>query len=188
MNSFRRKKPIGVVFFLLALLTLMFLYRSLFWETRYDDIPISSQEPTSVADLAPASGSDNQAAETTAKPAEPAPEPIESDPGPTEPEPAPETAPEPEPSLETREVLLAQCLADKGAVMHGAHWCGYREKQKKEFGSAFQYIEYVECTEEPELCSIKGVEGYPSWVLSDGSVLAGYYSLVDLAALVDCPY
>src|ERR1700756_4791741 len=40
---------------------------------------------------------------------------------------------------------FARCISAKGAKMYGAFWCPHCEEQKEQFGSSFQYVNYVEC-------------------------------------------
>lgn len=80
---------------------------------------------------------------------------------------------------------FAQCLSDKGAVMYGAYWCSHCKAQKAEFGSAFEYINYVECTEKPDQCTAAGVEGYPTWKIAS-TTLVGQQPLEILASETSC--
>jgi hypothetical protein len=87
---------------------------------------------------------------------------------------------------------LAECLTEKGAVMYGAYWCSNCERQKLDFGSSFQYINYVECAEgdpegkaQPQVCEEKGITGYPTWI-ADGQKLVGRQPLNKLAELTGC--
>lgn len=56
-----------------------------------------------------------------------------------------------------------QCLASKDVKIYGANWCGYTQALVENLGG-FEVVSpiYVECTEETELCSQEGVEGYPT--------------------------
>ncbi|MFH0806123.1 MAG: hypothetical protein V1885_00080 [Candidatus Brennerbacteria bacterium] len=85
-------------------------------------------------------------------------------------------------------VELAQCLAGKGAIMYGTKTCPYCRAEKAAFGEAFQYISYVECTEEPNRCVEAKVEGVPLWTFSDGTRLEGKQGLEGLARAASCPY
>lgn len=60
---------------------------------------------------------------------------------------------------------FAKCLTDKGWVMYGAAWCSHCKTQKELFGSSFQYIKYVECPDNTQLCLDKGVNGFPTWII-----------------------
>jgi hypothetical protein len=78
---------------------------------------------------------------------------------------------------------FAQYLTGEGISMAGTDWCGHCKDQKELFGSSFQYIDYHNCDEEPGWCSERGVPGYPTWVLSDGSIYPGVKSIDDLKEL-----
>ncbi len=80
---------------------------------------------------------------------------------------------------------FAQCLTDNGATMYGAEWCGYCKKQKQMFGDSFQHINYVECPQNEELCSEKGVTGYPTWIIN-GETYRGLQELSVLASATGC--
>ncbi len=69
--------------------------------------------------------------------------------------------------------VFAQCLKDKNVTMYGAAWCPHCQAEKKRFKGAFKYIKYVECPDNVALCTQKGIEGYPTWELGDGTKLAG---------------
>ncbi len=81
---------------------------------------------------------------------------------------------------------LAKCLSDSGAKLYGAYWCPHCQEQKDLFGDAVEYLPYVECTEEAEACAEAGIQGYPSWILADGTVLLGGQSLDTLAQATGC--
>jgi hypothetical protein len=81
---------------------------------------------------------------------------------------------------------FAQCLTDQGALMYGTYWCPLCSRQKAVFGNAWQFIGYVECTEDPQRCIRAGVQGYPTWVLQDGSKLVGMQLLESLAQASGC--
>ena len=42
---------------------------------------------------------------------------------------------------------FARCLTGAGAIYYGASWCPHCAAQNKLFGTAFQSIRYVECSE-----------------------------------------
>jgi hypothetical protein len=81
---------------------------------------------------------------------------------------------------------FAQCLTDKGFIMYGAEWCSYCKANIRAFGKAFEYIEYVECPENIDLCVEKGIEGYPTWISGEGQVYRGLQSMANLAAASGC--
>ena len=80
---------------------------------------------------------------------------------------------------------LAQCLTERGAVMYGTEWCGYCQKQKEMFAESFQYIKFVDCDADKEVCTAAGVTGYPTWEI-DGQTYPGLKSLEQLASLAGC--
>jgi hypothetical protein len=84
-------------------------------------------------------------------------------------------------------VQFAQCLASKGATMYGAAWCPHCQREKARFGDAFKYVPYVECPQNMQLCLDKGVQGYPTWIFSDGTRLEGEQELVDISKASGCP-
>ncbi|MFA5926881.1 MAG: protein disulfide isomerase family protein [Patescibacteria group bacterium] len=84
---------------------------------------------------------------------------------------------------------LAKFLAQRGAVMYGAYWCPHCKSQKKAFGDAFKYVNYVECdasgeNANPDECAAKGITGYPTWIYQ-GKSYSGFRSLSQLAQMVD---
>lgn len=80
---------------------------------------------------------------------------------------------------------FAKCLTSKGAAMYGADWCGHCRNQKKMFGDSFQYINYIECPQNQQLCREKGIRGYPTWIVN-GQLLVGEQSLQSLASAAGC--
>lgn len=85
---------------------------------------------------------------------------------------------------------FAQCLTDAGVTMYGAWWCPHCENQKNLFGSAFDSVDYVECSTAArtmnQTCQDAGIQGYPTWEFADGSRLAGEQSLQTLADKSGC--
>ena len=81
---------------------------------------------------------------------------------------------------------FAQCLTDKGLVMYGAAWCPHCQREKKGFGEAFKYVSYVECPDNPKLCTEKGISGYPTWILEDGTKLEGEQGVEKLSTVTGC--
>lgn len=85
------------------------------------------------------------------------------------------------------QVAVARHLSDRGVVMYGAYWCPHCADQKKLFGGAFKYVNYVECDPNgkdarPALCQLKGIKGYPTWEVS-GKLYEGTLPLAELARL-----
>jgi len=84
---------------------------------------------------------------------------------------------------------FAQCLAKAGAVMYGAAWCPHCQAQKAAFGNSFQYIKYVECPDNTQLCIDKGVQGYPTWIMGTTTIAEGFdgdNTMKLLASSTDC--
>lgn len=81
---------------------------------------------------------------------------------------------------------FAQCLTQKGAAMYGADWCSHCQNQKRAFGSAFKHVEYVQCPHNQQLCTEKGVTGYPTWLFPDGTRLTGEQTLEQLSRSSGC--
>lgn len=79
--------------------------------------------------------------------------------------------------------VFAQYLTGQGISMGGTDWCPHCKDQKELFGSSFQYIDYHNCDNEPGWCNERGIEGYPTWVFSDGSLYPGTQSIERLKAL-----
>lgn len=83
---------------------------------------------------------------------------------------------------------LAKFMSEKGLVMYGAYWCPHCQDQKKLFGDAWQYVDYVECDEKgpnanPQECAANGITGYPTWIYN-GEKISGAKSLSELAQIV----
>jgi phage baseplate assembly protein gpV len=86
---------------------------------------------------------------------------------------------------------FAQCLSARQIKIYGAYWCPHCADQKEVFGSAFQYVAYVECgikgsrAEAPE-CLQAGVKRFPTWQFADGERKEGTMQLKDLSAESGC--
>ena len=94
---------------------------------------------------------------------------------------------------------LATCLADKGVKEYGAFWCPHCADQKKMFGKAYDIILVPDAggrlptackgqRANVDECLIKGVDGYPTWILPEGKRLEGTQSLETLARVAGCEY
>lgn len=85
---------------------------------------------------------------------------------------------------------FAQCLTTSGVTMYGAWWCPHCENQKELFGSAFDSMNYVECSTAArtmnQTCKDAGIEGYPTWEFGDGSRLSGEQTMRTLADKSGC--
>lgn len=87
---------------------------------------------------------------------------------------------------------FATCIKDSGAIFYGAFWCPHCQSQKAAFGASAKYLPYVECStpdgkSQLPICTNAGVEGYPTWKFSDGTVETGNIPLPRLSELTSCP-
>ena len=91
---------------------------------------------------------------------------------------------------------LAKCITANGGVEYGTFWCPKCAQVKKNFGSSFQYIKYVECdargeSEQSELCLQKGIDKYATFIFNDDpnkdNWLVGVPTFEELAAKSGCP-
>jgi len=88
---------------------------------------------------------------------------------------------------------FAQCITDSGAKMYGAYWCGHCNDQKEAFGSAWDKINYIECSAndddgQAQQCTNAGITGYPTWEFGDGSRVGGKQTMEFLANKTGCEY
>ncbi len=81
---------------------------------------------------------------------------------------------------------FAKCVTNKGLTMYGAVWCAHCINEKKAFGNSFKFINYVECPDNIQLCSDKGVNGYPTWIDAVGKKYEGEQGLAGLARITGC--
>jgi hypothetical protein len=86
---------------------------------------------------------------------------------------------------------FAKCLTKNGAKMYGAWWCTHCADQKKLFGFAFQYVNYIECSPpgqrtQNDVCKQVGLKGYPTWQFADGTRAEGALHLEALSEKTGC--
>jgi hypothetical protein len=81
---------------------------------------------------------------------------------------------------------FAKCLTEKNVVMYGSETCPHCQNQKKMFGDSFQYINYVECSENPSACTEKGVQYIPTWSVNGSLQSSGEKTLNELSSLTGC--
>jgi hypothetical protein len=82
--------------------------------------------------------------------------------------------------------IFAKCLTGKDITMYGAAWCSHCTSEKKNFGDSFKYVQYVECPDNIQLCTDKGVVGYPTWIDGAGVKHEGEQGLSGLASITGC--
>jgi hypothetical protein len=88
--------------------------------------------------------------------------------------------------------VFAKCLTAKKAKMYGLYWCPHCAEQKEVFGSAFQYVNYVECgvpgtKKETEECKAFGIQHFPTWEFADKSRKEAVLQLDQLSKQTGCP-
>ena len=87
---------------------------------------------------------------------------------------------------------FAKCLASKNAKMYGLYWCPHCAEQKREFGSSFHYVPYVECAsaQDPHeltpACKAAGVKLFPSWQFGNDPPKEGVLTLEALSQKTGC--
>jgi hypothetical protein len=86
---------------------------------------------------------------------------------------------------------FAKCLAEKKATMYGSFLCPHCDDQKKLFGSSFQYVPYVECSERGSRqmtfpCMVAHIRFTPTWIFEDGERRVGLQPLKGLSEKTGC--
>ena len=85
---------------------------------------------------------------------------------------------------------FAKCLTQNNVKMFGAFWCSHCANQKEMFGSGFQYITYVECSNDDktqnDLCKGENIKGYPTWEFKDKNRVSGELTFAKLSQLSGC--
>jgi hypothetical protein len=86
---------------------------------------------------------------------------------------------------------FAQCLTTKGLTLYGSIYCGHCSEQKKMFGDSWKHITYVECSlpnapGQSQACTSAGIEAYPTWKYSNGSIVLGRQSFQKLSEMSGC--
>lgn len=81
---------------------------------------------------------------------------------------------------------FAKCLAEKQVVMYGADWCPHCQNEKKAFGDAFSFVNYIECPKDPKRCLAANISGYPTWAFPDGKRLIGEQGVEKLSLESGC--
>lgn len=83
---------------------------------------------------------------------------------------------------------FAQCLTENGATMYAAWWCPHCQQQEADFGSAFKYIDRVECSSPNsntfDLCP--NIQSTPTWEKADGEQIVGAVPFSILAEEFGC--
>ncbi|MBD3270250.1 hypothetical protein GF376_01875, partial [Candidatus Peregrinibacteria bacterium] len=58
---------------------------------------------------------------------------------------------------------FAICLKEQGMMMYGVDTCEFCLQQKRQFGSAFEQINYINCDFNSQQCQEAEIENYPTW-------------------------
>jgi len=84
---------------------------------------------------------------------------------------------------------FAKCLASKGVTMYGTESCAWCQKQKADFKSAWQYMNYIDCFKDPNRCVAEKIEGTPTWIFpnDNNKKIVGYRELKVLSDESGCP-
>ncbi len=80
---------------------------------------------------------------------------------------------------------FAKCLSEKGMMIYGNDWCQYTQNQMSLFGKSFDYLNYVKCDDNKQLCKQKGVQITPTWEIN-GKTYSGIQSFETLSELSGC--
>lgn len=80
---------------------------------------------------------------------------------------------------------FAQCLTEQGAIFYGTEWCGFCQRQKEDFGPSMQYINFIDCDQNRNLCQSEGITGYPTWKIN-GQLYPGMQQLNRLSDITGC--
>jgi glutaredoxin len=80
---------------------------------------------------------------------------------------------------------FAQCLTEKEIKMYGTEWCPHCKDQKGLFGNSFDYVDYIDCDKDRNICTLAGVTGYPTWKIN-GQNYPGTQQLSRLSELSEC--
>ncbi|MFP4589568.1 MAG: lamin tail domain-containing protein [Candidatus Acetothermia bacterium] len=84
---------------------------------------------------------------------------------------------------------LASCLTRKGVILYSLKACSHCQTQKDEFGSAIEFINYVECSKNRKICSNAGISTVPAWYFGrQDRWEIGAKSLNELSSLANCSY
>ena len=88
-------------------------------------------------------------------------------------------------STKSKEIRLAECMTEKGAVIYGSRGCSITVKQLNLFGNASRYLDYVDCNDNRDRCAKNSIRYYPTWICK-GRRITGSYPLDALADFTGC--
>lgn len=84
-------------------------------------------------------------------------------------------------------IALAHHLQRTNSKVYETYWCPHSARQRELFGrQAWKILNHVECSpkgyhSQPSLCVAKKIDGYPTWIFQDKTVLGGERPLKELA-------
>lgn len=78
----------------------------------------------------------------------------------------------------------AECIASKSTLYIRAG-CPYCDEQKEIFGESVEYLNIIDCMEEPAACTTEAIAVVPTWVI-DGEKIVGVQSIAKLKELTGC--
>lgn len=81
---------------------------------------------------------------------------------------------------------LAKCLAREKFTMYGTKTCSSCNAQRDFFKDNFQFVPYVDCSVNQDICLQKNITGFPTWEDKNGKRYSGYIALEVLADLSGC--
>ncbi|MBI4835854.1 MAG: hypothetical protein HY817_01195 [Candidatus Abawacabacteria bacterium] len=86
---------------------------------------------------------------------------------------------------------FAKCLTEKKAVFYGMYDCPHCLTQKRDFGRAMEFINYVECKMPngtwADVCKQENITATPTWKFDGKDPVTGRQSLQYLAEKTGCP-
>lgn len=77
-----------------------------------------------------------------------------------------------------------ECIASK-STLYIRTGCPYCEEQKELFGENFDYLNVIDCMEEPAVCTTEAIAVVPTWVI-DSEKIEGVQSIAKLKKLTEC--
>lgn len=83
----------------------------------------------------------------------------------------------------SKNTKIAKCLSEKGVEFYGSGFCTECEEQKEMWMGAFQYISYIDCGKEKELCP--NIREIPAWYINK-EIHYGSKSFDELQELAGC--
>lgn len=93
-------------------------------------------------------------------------------------------------ATEAGQAKFGACLKDAGLKFYGASWCPHCERMRKLLGDKGYKPIYTECATpdggQTQVCKDAKIEGYPTWVLKDGTATTGERTLKQIGDLAGC--